>query len=69
MEYIWGADLLIIKFFKEFRFLLSVTDIYSKYAWVIPLKDKKAIIIITDFLNISNESKRKSNKKCINKGN
>ena len=32
MEYIWGADLLIIKFFKEFRFLLSVTDIYSKYA-------------------------------------
>ena len=69
MEYIWGADLLIIKFFEELRFLLSVTDIYSKYAWVIPLKDKKAIIIITDFLNISNESKRKSNKICVDKGN
>ena len=43
----WGADLadlqLISKFNKGFRFLLCVTDIYSKYAWVIPLKDKKGI--------------------------
>ena len=36
---IWGASLayiqLISKFNKEFRFLLCVIDIYSKYAWVI----------------------------------
>ena len=42
---IWGADLadmqLISKFNKGFRFLLCVIDIFSKYAWVIPLKDKK----------------------------
>ena len=42
---IWGADLadmhLISKFNKGFRFLLCVTDIFSKYAWVVPLKDKK----------------------------
>ena len=42
---IWAADLadmqLISKFNKGFRFLLCVIDIYSKYAWVIPLKDKK----------------------------
>ena len=41
----WGADLadmqLISKFNKGFRFLLCLIDIYSKYAWVIPLKDKK----------------------------
>ena len=46
---IWGADLadiqLISKFGKEFRFLLCVIDIYSKYARVIPLKDKKGITI------------------------
>ena len=39
----WGADLvdmqLISKFDKAFRFLLSVIDIYGKYAWFIPLKD------------------------------
>ena len=42
---IWSADLadmqLISKSNKGFRFLLCVIDIYSKYAWVIPLKDKK----------------------------
>ena len=43
---IWGADLadmqLISKFNKGFRFLLCVIDIFSKHAWVIPLKDKNA---------------------------
>ena len=42
---ICGADLadmqLLNKFNKGYRFLLCVIDIYSKYAWVIPLKDKK----------------------------
>ena len=42
---IWGADLadmqLISKFNKGFRFLLCVIGIFSKYAWVVPLKDKK----------------------------
>ena len=50
---IWGADLadiqLISRFSKEFRFLLCVIDIYSKYAWVIPLKDKKGIMITNTF--------------------
>ena len=43
---IWGIDLtdmqLLSKFNKGFRFLLCVIDIFSKYAWVILLKDKKA---------------------------
>ena len=42
---IWGADLadmeLISKFNKGLRFLLCVIDIFSKYAWVVLLKDKK----------------------------
>ena len=42
---IWGADLadmqLLNKFNKGFRFLLCFIDIFSKYAWVAPLKDKK----------------------------
>ena len=47
---IWGADLadiqLIGKFNKGFRFLLCVIDVFSKYAWVIPLKDKKGMSIV-----------------------
>ena len=42
---IWGTDLadmqLISKFNKGFRYLLCVIDIFSKYAWVVHLKDKK----------------------------
>ena len=42
---IWGADVadmqLISKFNKGTRFLLCVIDIFSNYACVIPLKDKK----------------------------
>ena len=45
IDNIWGAHLadmqLISKFNKEFRFLICVIDIFSKNAWVIPLKDKK----------------------------
>ena len=40
---IWGADVadiqLISTYNKGDRFLLCVTDIYSKYTWIIPLKD------------------------------
>ena len=47
---IWGADLgdmqLISKFNKGTRFLLCVIDIFSKYAWVVPLKDKKSVTIV-----------------------
>ena len=44
----WGADLadiqLISKFDKRISFLLFIIDIYSKYALVLPLKDKKKVI-------------------------
>ena len=53
---------LISKLNKGFRFLLCVIDIYTKYAWVIPLKDKKAITITDAFQKIEDESKRKPSK-------
>ena len=59
---------LISKFNKEFRFLLCIIDIYSKYAWVIPLKDKKEITITSSFQKILKESNRKPNKILVDKG-
>ena len=53
---------LINKFNKGFRFSLCVIDIYSKYAWVIPLKDKKGITVTNAFQKILEESNRKPNK-------
>ena len=53
---IWGADLadiqLISKFNKGFRFLFCVIDIFSKNAWVVPLKDKKVVSIVNAFQKI-----------------
>ena len=58
----------ISRFNKRIRFLLCVTEIFSKYAWVAPLKDKRDVIIINAFQNILNSSKRKPNKICLDKG-
>ena len=55
---IWDADLvdkqLISKFNKGTKFLLHVIDIFSKYAWVVPLKDKKDITIVNASQKILN---------------
>ena len=69
---IWGADLfdmqLISRFNKGFRFLLCIIDIFSKYAWVIPLKDKKSISIANAFQKVLKETERKPNKIWFDKG-
>ena len=77
---IWGADLadmqLISKFNKGFRFLLCVIDIFSKYAWVVPLKYKKGISVVNASQEILKESDRneakskgrRSNKIWVDKG-
>ena len=50
---IWGAGLAdmqsISKFNKGFRFLLCLIYIFSKYAWVVPLKDRKGVTIVNAF--------------------
>ena len=50
------------KFNKGFRFLLCAIDIFSKYAWVVPLKVKKGVSIVNAFHIILKESNRKPNK-------
>ena len=60
---------LISKFIKGFRFLLSVIDIFSKYVWVIHLKDKKGASMVDVFQKILDKSKRrKPNKIWVDKG-
>ena len=69
---IWGADLadmkLLSKYNKGIRFLLCVIDIFSKYAWVVPLKDKKGISIVKAFQSILKQSSKKPNKIWVDKG-
>ena len=59
---------LVSKFNKGISFLLSVTDIFGKYAWIIPLKDKKGITITNAFQKNLKESNHKPNKIWVHKG-
>ena len=58
---------LVTKFNKEIHFLICVIDNYSKYAWIIPLKDKKGITITNAFQKILDESNRKPKKIWVDK--
>ena len=59
---------LISKFNKGFRFLLCVIDIFSKYAWIIPVNDKKGVSIVNAFQKILDNSERKPIKIWVDKG-
>ena len=60
---------LLSRYNKGIRFLLFVIDIFSKYAWVVPLKDKKGISIVKAFQIILKQSNsRKPNKIWVDKG-
>ena len=59
---------LISQFNIGFRSLLCVIDIFSKYASVVPLKDKKGISIVNAFQKILKESDKNPNKMWVDKG-
>ena len=69
---IWGVDLaymqLINKYNREIIYLLCAIDLFSKYAFVVPLKDKKGTTIVNVFQSILDNSKRKPNKIWVDRG-
>ena len=69
---IWGVDLAdmqsLSKKNKAIKYLLCAIDLYSKYAFVFPLKDKKGISIVIAFNKIIKQSNRKPNKIWVDQG-
>ena len=68
----WGVDLadmqLTTKYKKQIKYILCAIDLFSKYAFVVPLKDKKGITITNAFQSILDNSKRKPNKTWTDQG-
>ena len=62
---IWGVDLAdmhsLRKYSKGIKYLLCAIDLFSKYPWVVPLKDKRGISIVNAFQKIISKE-RKPNK-------
>ena len=68
---IWGAHLAnmqsLSKYNKGINYLLCAIDFFSKYAWFVPIKDKKGISIVNEFKKIISD-RRKPNKIWIDQG-
>ena len=69
---LWGVDLADMQSLgkknKAIKYLLCAIDLFSKYAFVVPLKDKKGIIIVNAFNKIIKQSNRKPNKIRVDQG-
>ena len=69
---IWGVDLAdtqsLSKKNKCIKYLLCAIDLFSKYAFVVPLKDKKGISIVNALNKIIKQSNRKPNKIWVDQG-
>ena len=70
IDKIWAADLADMKAFEKdndgYTFLLLVIDIFSKYGWIVPLKNKKGVNVAKALENIFQE--RKPEKLWMDKG-
>ena len=53
---------------ENVKYLLYVIDVFTKYAWVKPLKDKKGKTVLNAFIEIVNESNRKPDKLWVDQG-
>ena len=55
----WSADLIdkssLSKYNNNYKFILTVIDIFTKYAWAIPLKNKSGLSITNGFKTILSE--------------
>ena len=62
IDEIWAADLVEMQRFskwnKGYRYLLMVIDVFSKYGWIVLLKDKKGESVMNAFKTIFKESRR-----------
>ena len=68
---IWGVDLADMqsqsRYNKKIKYLLCAIDLFSKYAWVVPMKDKKDTSLVNAFKKIISEG-RKPNKIWVDQG-
>ena len=61
IDEIWCSDLVEMQQFskwnKGYRYLLMVLDVFSKYGWIVPLKDKKSETVAEAFKTIFKEGR------------
>ena len=70
IDKIWAADLVDMQAFSKYnkgvKYLLTVVDIFSKYGWMIPLKNKTGTEVASALQKVFKE--RKPEKLWVDKG-
>jgi transposase InsO family protein len=68
----WQTDLTDFQSLKEdndgFTFILCTIDVFSKYGWAVPLKDKSGLSIVSGFETIFNQTTRRPTRLFSDKG-
>ena len=65
---IWSADLVELREEPKFKHVLTVIDLYTKYAWAVPLSNKKGQMVADAFKRKMNELGRRPKKMWVDKG-
>ena len=65
---IWSADLITMPPERGYKYCLTIIDLYSRFAWVIPLKTKTAVEVKKAFEEVFKKSSRKPKKLWADKG-
>ena len=62
IDEIWGADLVDMQTFAKdndgVKYLLCVIDVFSKYGWIVPIKDKSGKSVAEAFKKIYNDGRK-----------
>ena len=62
IDEVWCSDLIEMQKFSRwnagYRYLLMVLDVFSKYGWIVPLKDKKGETVMNAFKTIFKEGRK-----------
>ena len=68
----WSIDLIdrssLSKYNKNYKFIFTIIDNYTKYAWAIPIKDKSGRSTTTAFKSLIEKAKRKPDKIWSDRG-
>jgi transposase InsO family protein len=69
---VWSCDLVEMQEWSKqnngYRYLLNIVDVYSKFAWSIPLLDKKSNTVLEAFKNVVKSSGRKPRHLWVDEG-
>jgi len=72
LDEVWAMDLASLESLSSynngFKFILCIVDVFSKFAWAVPLKNKTAETVLSAVQNVIQKSKRKPKKFWVDQG-